>query len=37
MDRPSLDRPKRIDVVGGLLLLVLAAGLVGVAVVIAAG
>jgi len=37
MDRPTLDRPKVVDVVGGLVLLLLAALLVGVAVVIAAG
>jgi hypothetical protein len=37
MDRPTLERPRLVDVVGGLALLALAALLVAVALVIAAG
>lgn len=37
MERPTLDRPNLVDVVGSLVLLTIAALLVAVAVVIAAG
>jgi hypothetical protein len=37
MERPTLERPNLTDIVGGLVLLTIAAMLVAVAVVIAAG
>ena len=37
MERPTLDRPNLVDVIGGLVLLAIAALLVVVAVLVAAG